>query len=93
MKGNVKFTFKRNVGQNDLERHLSTAIVTAECVFGQAKVRLNAGYIATNSKAVIDVASPVGEHIAEVFTGLLIKEYGETSFTVERIRDESHQRS
>jgi hypothetical protein len=34
-------------------------------------------------------SSPVGEHIAEVFTGLLIKDYGEQSFTVERVRNES----
>jgi selenophosphate synthase len=68
-----------------IEERIALAIVTAECVFGQAKVRLHAGYTAADNKAVIDVSSDVGEHIAQVFTGLMIKHLGEESFTIERL--------
>jgi hypothetical protein len=83
-----RFKFHKNISREQIEEHISFAVISAECTFGQAKVRLNAAYLAADNKVVIDVSSLVGEHIAEVFTGLLIKEYGEHSFTVERVRDE-----
>jgi hypothetical protein len=46
---------------------------------------LHAAYCATDNKAVIDVSSKVGEHIAEVFTGLMSIEVGEENFKVERM--------
>jgi hypothetical protein len=85
-----RFKFKKTISREQIEEHIAFAVISAECTFGQAKVRLNAAYLAADSKVVIDVSSPVGEHIAEVFTGLLIKNYGEQSFTVERVRNESH---
>lgn len=83
-----KFSFKQHISKKILEEHITLAIVTAECVFSQAKVRLHAGYTATDDKAVIDVSSDVGEYIAQVFTGLMIKHLGEDSFKVERISPE-----
>jgi hypothetical protein len=80
-----KFSFKRPLSKEAIEERIALAIVTAECVFGQAKVRLHAGYTATADKAVIDVSSAVGEHIAQVFTGLMIRQLGEESFTIERL--------
>ena len=81
-----RFKFNRSLSREQIEEKIAFAVVAAECTFGQAKVRLNAAYLAADNKVVIDVSSPVGEHIAEVFTGLLIKDYGEQSFTVERVR-------
>lgn len=81
-----RFKFKDSISKEMIEGEIALAIITAECMFGQAKVRLNAAYVASSNKAVIDVSSPVGEHIAEVFTGLMTKKYGEDSFSVERIR-------
>ncbi len=85
-----RFTFQKNVSRDRIEELIAFAVISAECTFGQAKVRISASYLASDSKAVIDVSSPVGEHIAEIFTGLVIRDYGEESFTVERVRDESH---
>ncbi|MCK9554992.1 hypothetical protein M0R36_04145 [bacterium] len=85
-----RFKFKQKVSKEQIEELITFAVISAECTYGQAKVRLNASYLASDSKAVIDVSSPVGEHIAEIFTGLLIRDYGEQSFDVERVRDESH---
>ena len=84
-----KFIFNKAISKEEIEAKIALAIITAECTFGQAKVRLNAAYFATDGKVVIDVSSDVGEHIAQVFTGLATREMGEEAFTVERIRKES----
>ena len=81
-----RFKFKEGVTKGLIEEQIALAIITAECTFGQAMVRLHAGYAAIDAKAVIDVSSDVGEHIAQVFTGLMIRKVGEENFTVERIR-------
>lgn len=82
-----RFKFREEISKEMIEEKIALAIITAECTFSQAKVRLNAAYLASDNKVVIDVSSAVGEHIAEVFTGLMTKGFGEKSFTVERIRD------
>lgn len=81
-----KFTFKKEVGREFIEEQIAFAILSAECTFGQAKVRLNAAYLAGDHKVVIDVTNKIGEHIAEVFTGLMIKFVGDQGFAVERIK-------
>lgn len=81
-----KFKFRENVGRKTIEKQIARAIETAEYTFGQAKVRLHAGYMATNNKAVIDASSEVGEYIAQIFIGLMTRKFGEDKFTVERIR-------
>ena len=84
-----RFKMKKHVSRDELEKIITFAIISAECTYGQARVRLNASYLAIDSKAVIDVSSEVGEHIAQIFTGLLIREIGEEEFTVERITKDS----
>jgi len=81
-----KFKFQENIYKEDIEEQIVRAIKTAEYTFGQAKVRLHAGYLATNNKAVIDVSSEVGEYIAQIFIGLITDRLGEDKFTMERIR-------
>lgn len=80
-----RFKFKEGVTKEKIEEQIALGIITAECTFGQARVRLHASYAAANGKAVIDVSDEVGEHIAQVFTGLMIRTVGEKGFTVERI--------
>lgn len=81
-----KFKFQESIGKEAIEDEIARAIKTAEYTFGQAKVRLHAGYLATNNKAVIDVSSEVGEYIAQIFIGLMTDRLGEDKFTMERIR-------
>ena len=82
-----------------VEAQLALAIIAAECTFGQARVRISAAYYisAVNTsqeeqpkelQAVIDVSTEVGEHIAQVFTGLMIRQLGEDRFTVDRVNSE-----
>jgi len=82
-----RFKFHRDIDKETIEEKIALAFITAECTFGPAKVRLNAAYLVVDNKVVIDVSSPVGEHIAEVFTELMIRQFGEKSFIVKRIRD------
>lgn len=80
-----RFEFGKTVTKQDIEELIALAIITAECTFGKPKVRLHAAYLAGDAKAVIDVSSDVGEHIAQVFTGLMSRQVGEENFTVERV--------
>jgi len=84
-----RFKLNKHISREQLEEKIAFAIISAECTFGQAKVRLNAAYLAVDGKAVIDVSNEVGEHIAQIFTGLLIRELGEEAFTVDRISKDS----
>ena len=84
MKEVCKFVFGSGISKELIEEQIALAVITAECLFGPAKVRLHAGYLAADGKAVIDVSGEVGEHIAQVFTGLMIKQLGEDAFAVTR---------
>lgn len=86
-----RFKFKEGISKEMIEEQIALAIITGECTFGQARVRIHASYAASDGKAVIDVSSDVGEHIAQVFTGLMIRKIGEDNFTVERIRKKDEQ--
>ena len=81
-----RFKFKKRLGKDEIEDQLGIAVLAAESAFGEAKVRLYARYAASEDRAVIDVSSRVGQHIAESLIRLMTKKYGETSFSVERIR-------
>lgn len=81
-----RFKFKDGISKAMIEEQMALAILSAECTFGQARVRLHASYAASDGKAVIDAGSDVGEHVAQVFTGIMIRKLGEENFTVDRIR-------
>lgn len=91
-----KFEFPEGLDREMIETQLALAIVATECTFGQPRVRINAAYCVspasdtadgkTKPKVAIDVSTEVGEHIAQVFTGLMIRQLGEDEFTVDRIR-------
>jgi hypothetical protein len=48
---------------------------------------MGTGYLFSedHSELAIDVSTDVGEHVAQVFTGLLAWQLGEDKFTVERV--------
>ena len=88
------FEFAANIDAESLESHVALAIVAAECVLGQAKVRINAAYSVVPTgptedhrgpRVAIDVSSDVGEFVAQVFAGLAIRQFGEDGFAVDRV--------
>ncbi|MFQ5870169.1 MAG: hypothetical protein ACE5JC_09730 [Candidatus Zixiibacteriota bacterium] len=82
-----KFKFPNGLNGETIETQLALAIISAECAFGQPRVRISAGYLISKEKleVAIDVSSEVGEHIAQVFTGLMTRQLGEEQFSVERV--------
>lgn len=83
-----RFRFPEETDRETIEMQLALAIIAAECTFGQPRVRISAAYCVSGDKSQvgIDVSTEVGEHIAQVFTGLMIRQLGEDRFTVERVR-------
>ena len=82
-----RFRFPDGVARDAIEAQLALAIVAAECFFGKPKVRISAAYLfpKRSRELVIDVGTEVGEHIAQVFAGLLTRQVGEDRFTVDRV--------
>lgn len=91
MKSLCKFTFPQDTQRELIEASIASAFFNAECVFGKPRVRISgAAYHIpeTSPQCVIDVSTEVGEHIAQVFTGIMLNTLGEASFTVKRIDKE-----
>ena len=86
-----RFTFPEETDREVMEAHLAMAIIATECTFGKPKVRLSAAYCLAKEvpQIVIDVSTEVGEHIAQIFAGLMMHEIGEEAFSVDRIADAS----
>lgn len=82
-----KFTFPDGTDRGTIESQIAIAITTAECTYGHPKVRISAAYLISQDKPriAIDVSTEVGEHIAQTFTGLMIRQLGEDNFEVKRI--------
>jgi hypothetical protein len=91
MKAVCTFTFPKDTARELIEAAIASAIFNAECAFGKPKVRISASYyVAKDSpQCVIDVSTGVGEHIAQIFTGIMINTLGEDKFQVKRIEGES----
>jgi hypothetical protein len=82
-----KFRFPEGSDRESIETQLALAIKETESVYGQPRVRMAAGYLFSEDhrELAIDVSTEVGEHIAQVFTGLLSWQLGEDKFTVDRV--------
>lgn len=89
MKVVCRFTFTEGTAHELIEGAIAEAIFNAECLFGKPRVRISgvAYYISDPPKdqCAIDVSNEVGEHVAQVFTGIMMKTLGEEKFRVTRI--------
>ncbi len=83
-----KFKFAKPARRDLIEASIASAIFNAECCFGKPKVRVSgvSYYLSDQGRhLLIDVSSEVGEHVAQIFTGIMIKVLGEDKFQVKRI--------
>ena len=87
MNGVYRFEFAGKAPAKKIEESLFWAVFNAESVFGKPRVRLDASFLFDREKrvCVIDKATEVGQPIAQVFTSLVTREFGEASFKVERL--------
>lgn len=84
-----RFRFPTDTDTGVIESQFTLAIVAAECAFGQPRVRMNVAYCISEDKlqVAIDVSTDIGQHIAQVFTGLMIRQLGEDNFIVNRLNE------
>jgi len=91
MKSLCNFKFPDHIKRAFIEESIAQAIFNAECVFGKPRVRVSgvSYYISQEGmQCIIDVSSEVGEHVAQVFTGIMINALGEEKFQIRRIEGE-----
>lgn len=82
-----RFEFERSVPIEEAEMSLHLALFAVEGLFGQARVRLDAGYHVDEPHCaiVIDGMGEVGAAVVRIFTSLLLHEFGGDDFTVRRV--------
>jgi hypothetical protein len=81
-----RYSFKASVPADEIENTLLLAVMAAEGLHGQSRVRLDATYFfdAEKHACVIDSGSDVGRDICRMFTGFAMREFGEAAFSVSR---------
>ena len=85
-----RFHFEPRVSLAEAEMSLHLAMFAIEGLIGRARVRLSARYYIDehDQTIVVNACKSVGRMIARVFTGLLLREFGEDAFSVERINQD-----
>jgi len=82
-----KFVFEDGVSKQFVDDSIACVILTTEFAFGKARTRVHAAYATAENptRCLIDISSEIGQHIAELFTDLMIKLAGESSFEVYKV--------
>ena len=82
-----RFSFREGVPMLDVEETFFLSTFAAEGLYGEARVRMDAGYSISQEKrrVVIDAGTPVGQAVCGIFAALALKEFGRESLKVERI--------
>jgi len=93
--GVFRFSFSDAVPLDEVEMTLQLAIFAVEGLHGMARVRLEFGHHldAPRRAILVDGTQEAGAAIVHVFIGLLLREFGEDAFRVERMeapRDQPH---
>jgi len=82
-----QYQIKDGILMDAVKDSLLISIMAVESLFGRSRINLEARFRLekVNRVCIIDVGTLIGETIARVFTGLLIREFGEQGFKVERM--------
>jgi hypothetical protein len=86
MKETVRFRL-RGRDREAVEADLGLAMLAAESLYGQPRLRLEAGYrLAANGRVcVIETRGEAGAAVARIFAGLTSARVGEDGYSVERM--------
>jgi hypothetical protein len=89
--GFFRFVFHADVPLDEVELTLLLATFAAEGLFGIPRVAMECRYELDDAKRTIELKadSEVGVTVAQIFAGLMLKEFGEGSFRVENIKLDS----
>ena len=88
MKAQVyRFEFGTNASVKEAEMTLQVAIYAAEGLLGESQIHLDFTYFIDEPRNTIyiDGTTLVGNVIAHLFMGLILREFGETAFRVGRV--------
>ena len=82
-----RFQFDERIPLEEAEMTLHLATFAAEGLFGRARVRLETSYFLDGPRRTISVdgTTEVGAAVVRIFTGLVIREFGEEAFEVCRV--------
>lgn len=88
-----RFSFSSDVPLDEAEMTLQLATFAAEGLFGMARVRIDFGYHvdAARRAILVDGTKEVGATVVQVFAGLLLREFGDDGFRVERMPSQRNQ--
>ena len=91
--GVFHFSFTTDVSLDEAEMTLQLATFAVEGLFGTTRVRLDFGYHvdADHRMVIVDGSKEVEATVVQVFAGLLLREFGEDAFRVERVSSPTHQ--
>ena len=82
-----RYRFGKKVNLQEAEETLLLAILAAEGLFGEARVRMDAGYVIDSRlrALVVDASTDVGQAVNGIFTSLALREFGRDAFNVRRV--------
>ena len=82
-----RYKFRDEANLLEAESTLHVAILAAEGLFGEARVRMDAGYVIDPSirTLVVDASTAVGQVVCGIFTALVLREFGQDAFNVRRV--------
>jgi hypothetical protein len=82
-----RLAFERPIDMDAVEETLLLAILAVGCLYGEAAVRLDAGYAidADARVVVLDASTEIGCAVARVFIGFCAREFGDNTFAVARV--------
>lgn len=82
-----RYRFREGVELREAEDTLLLSFLAAEGIFGEARVRMDAGYAidATINVIVVDASTLIGQVINAVFTAFISREFGRDAFNVRRV--------
>ena len=85
-----RYRFKEDVDLRDVEDTLLLALLAAEGIYGQPRVRMDAAYTVDKPLrvVVVDASTDVGQDVAGIYTSFIIKEFGPDAFRVRRLDQE-----
>jgi hypothetical protein len=82
-----RYVFAEGVPLEEVEASLLLALFGVESLHGESQTRLDAGHVFDPEKrtCLIDGGTDVGRDLNRLFVGFVRREFGEDSFSVERI--------
>ena len=85
-KAAYKYRFREGTDLRDVEDTLLLALLAAEGVFSEARVRLDSAYRIDQEArtATVDASIVVGQIVNGIFAAFAIREFGRDGFTVRR---------